>query len=86
MDYIKQMPFFKRRQTELILPFTYSVVLSSEAEFLTCSLCKHKPPFAIYGKPVGDKAPTTDPDAMKQLAVVYELILMAPKDHNITFS
>ncbi|GAU97825.1 hypothetical protein RvY_09055-2 [Ramazzottius varieornatus] len=87
MDYIKQnMPFFKRRQTELILPFTYSVVLTTEAEFLTCSLCKHKPPFAIYGKPVGDKAPTADPDAMKQLAVVYELILMAPKDHNITFS
>ncbi|OQV13864.1 85/88 kDa calcium-independent phospholipase A2 [Hypsibius exemplaris] len=89
MDYIRSFPSLFRnpkRQMELILPFTYNVLASSEAELSSCSLCKMSPPFAVYGKPVGDKAPSsttaTDPNAVKAstLSMLYELVLITPKE------
>jgi hypothetical protein len=84
MDYIRSIPnIFRnsRRQTELILPFTYSVVLGTEADFASSSLCTNKAPFAVYGKAVGDKQPNADLNALKNLSMIYDLVLITPKDH-----
>jgi hypothetical protein len=66
---------------ELILPFTYTVTQGTEAEYTTYSLCKNKPPFAIYAKAVGDKTANPDAAALKTLAMIYDLVLITPKEH-----
>lgn len=68
-----------KRPAELFLPFMYTVIPGSEGDYASSSLCKFKPPFAVYGKPVGDKPPNLDIDTMQKLSVVYDLVLIGPQ-------
>ena len=89
MDYLPNVfrnPFRnQKRQLELILPFTYNVEQRTEVDYLSCGLCKNNAPFAVYGKPLGEKAATTtaDANAPKTLSMVYDLVLITPKDHAV---